>query len=402
MRIREIKKDVPVTPEYIEKNSWNHTFKIRTITPIYGGGVKAGYVDREMPIRASGIRGQLRFWWRLLQRNTDRSSKEIFEKERNLWGGMCEGGEDFSSKVQLRIMVDKSPFPTNDDRSYPAYATFPLREQMDDQGQERDSSEKKLIKENFEFLLKIQVPSEFKDELTHTLRWWGSFGGIGARTRRGMGSVKIVCEDNQLLKPVNFDEVEQLGCKLVVHRTESENPMDTWDLAINRLSKFRGRDNIGRSYWPEADAIRNITISDGHFAEKLRPRPEMIGLFPKAVLGLPILFKFKDPKDPVLTELSAYGKTRMASPLIIKTMALENDSFGAIVLKLPTSHLDTLDLSLTEMEAPQDNWKIEKTGGKSWWPTSEQIKIIKNRHSEFPMGPNHENAIDAFLVYFRR
>lgn len=37
------------------------------ITPMYGGGVKAGRVDCKMPIRASALRGQLRFWWRLLR-----------------------------------------------------------------------------------------------------------------------------------------------------------------------------------------------------------------------------------------------------------------------------------------------------------------------------------------------
>lgn len=33
----------------------------QTLTPLYGGGVKDGVVDTELPVRASTIRGQLRF-----------------------------------------------------------------------------------------------------------------------------------------------------------------------------------------------------------------------------------------------------------------------------------------------------------------------------------------------------
>lgn len=36
---------------------------------MYGGGVDAATVDLKMPIRVSAIKGQLRFWWRLLAKN---------------------------------------------------------------------------------------------------------------------------------------------------------------------------------------------------------------------------------------------------------------------------------------------------------------------------------------------
>jgi len=38
------------------------TRSYRLITPLFGGGVKAGVNDPITPIRASGIRGQLRFY----------------------------------------------------------------------------------------------------------------------------------------------------------------------------------------------------------------------------------------------------------------------------------------------------------------------------------------------------
>lgn len=86
---------------------WRASYHVTTLTPIYGGGVKAGHVDVTMPVRAAAIRGQLRFWWRLLQRHRrDRpitDDKTLFSLERSLWGGMAEEGRDYASKVRLRV-----------------------------------------------------------------------------------------------------------------------------------------------------------------------------------------------------------------------------------------------------------------------------------------------------------
>lgn len=54
------------------------------ITPMFGGGVTAGEVDPEMPIRASALRGQLRFWWRLLH-GAGKKPADLFADESDLW-----------------------------------------------------------------------------------------------------------------------------------------------------------------------------------------------------------------------------------------------------------------------------------------------------------------------------
>ncbi|MEI8633100.1 type III-B CRISPR module RAMP protein Cmr1 [Vibrio sp. PP-XX7] len=64
------------------KKEWV-SYQCTLVTPMYGGGVNAGEVDKEMPIRASAIRGQLRFWWRIACGPKD--SKALFEK-RKLFG----------------------------------------------------------------------------------------------------------------------------------------------------------------------------------------------------------------------------------------------------------------------------------------------------------------------------
>ena len=78
---------------------------------MYGGGVKAGEVDLNMPIRASALRGQLRFWWRLLNSATYPTSVGLFNAESALWGGISSNGPQAS---QVRLQVKASPVRSQD------------------------------------------------------------------------------------------------------------------------------------------------------------------------------------------------------------------------------------------------------------------------------------------------
>nr|HQV23989.1 type III-B CRISPR module RAMP protein Cmr1 [Agitococcus sp.] len=77
----------------IQESTWT-TLECQLVTPMYGGGVVSHTVDEKMPIRVSSIRGQLRFWWRLLATN---SSDDLWQRdaglsirqaEADLWGGI--------------------------------------------------------------------------------------------------------------------------------------------------------------------------------------------------------------------------------------------------------------------------------------------------------------------------
>ncbi len=78
-----------------------HTLSCELITPMYGGGTVSTKVDTKMPIRASAIRGQLRFWWRLLAKHKW-ELKDIPQKEKEIWGGIDSGG-GIAGNVLLRV-----------------------------------------------------------------------------------------------------------------------------------------------------------------------------------------------------------------------------------------------------------------------------------------------------------
>lgn len=122
--------------------------------------------------------------------------------------------------------------------------------------------------------------------------------------------------------------------------------MQSWNKIISHFQHFRQGINFarnlgngqrpGRSRWPEAESIRQIT---GRRAVN-HPRQHEIGVpyFPRAVFGLPIVFHFKDHHDSEDTILEPLGHaTRMASPVILKALAFSPHQavWIALFLKKP-------------------------------------------------------------------
>ena len=327
------------------------TARCELITPMFGGGVKPGEVDREMPIRASGLRGQLRFWWRLLHRHrTGKESADLFAAESALWGGISSEGPR-ASRVTLQIKqatkrapgdLSASASPSSAPGSVqvvskskldlPAYALILER-----------GEDPELLNAGYTFDLVLRFrqapPRQQQEEVLEALRWWASFAGVGARTRRGLGAVKVTGDDVELT-PVTADEVEARGGWMVTGQPAS-NATEAWKKAVCALQRFRqgagvGRNRgqgqfPGRSRWPEPDTIRCAT---GTHATMHKPEHRARGFYPRAAFGLPIVFHFKDKDDPRDQVLNPGGHDRMASPLILRPW-FDGQRYRPIALLLP-------------------------------------------------------------------
>lgn len=363
-----------------------------------------------MPIRASAIRGQLRYWWRFLQRNrTDGkalSGEKLFKAERDIWGGMAEGEEDHSSKVRLRVKIEKNTLLRfqGQKRQYaedePKYALFPAREQTQTIPHQ---PAKDLIwpdpKTNIDlvFELLLNAPDKYMDEIERTLRWWITFGGIGARTRRGCGSIHCLEPE---LDPISVPEAEAAGCELKFQGNLKGDALFTWKKAVNCLHKFRQGENVGRngrfgrSKWPEPDSIREITRrysgkNPRAGCKNHEPEHEARISFPRAAFGLPIIFKFKDDTrcgEPLQTELAPTDVERLASPLILTPYPEHVDEtrrYKPAALLMSRNHLQTISLRLDEDQI------------ESWWDASKAtFDPIKNN--------NGTDALTAFMNFFAR
>ncbi len=354
-------------------------------TPMYGGGVAAGQVDKAMPIRASGIRGQLRFWWRLLNnRNGRLSPKDLFREERELWGGLA-GGDAKASMVGLRVQGEPAGrrLRPKSELRLPSYGL--ILEPGEDPC---------LLQEGYAFKAVISFDDRLDEgqrgRVRECIRWWASFGGVGARTRRGFGAVTASAHE-----PVSVDEVQALGGWMEVGPAAA-NASDAWQRAIERLEGFRqaphgrgGGKGPGRSNWPEADTIRRKA---GQWS--LEPKHSVDGFFPRAAFGLPIVFHFKDKSDPSDATLEPAEKhDRMASPLILRPY-FDGQAHRPLALLLP-GWKERIGVTVALRGAAAG-----KGQSVAAWPADADNRKRLADQIE-PMRGRGEDVLSAFMHYFK-
>jgi len=406
-------EQIPECPEVPSNRSTelvSRDYAIRLVTPLFGGGVEPGEADPSLPIRGASIRGQLRFWWRttcgrLLPTNKMwRREEEIF------------GSRDFPSPLEVEVSrvqgIERLKASEAIDRDSPVrYALFPAIE-----------NETCLLKDGLTFHLKLRWPSagglqsmraaqnrrrdkvrqrplpatirEITADIEAAIWAWCRFGGLGARTRRGVGAI------HSEPLPAPGTAKPSLHARIFIGAgigTGWEKAIQAWKESIRVYREFRqaprgkihkktiptnaGPKSIdvpGRSHWPEADSIRRITGCslqpaagsshpavpadvDTHDHSAPVAPASLLPAFPRAALGLPINFHFvdgpepngpgeanRDPQDVQIVPLLSVGGgrkepcERMASPVITRPLFVDAQWRPAIIVfKAP--HLAALE-----------------------------------------------------------
>lgn len=324
----------------------SRTYRFKTITPLFGGGVKAGFSDVDCLVRASSIRGQLRFWWRATKGAGCESLEVLKARENKIWGSPDRG-----SPILIKVM-NISPSRTKDRENVKnsafgysihdpeGYALFPLRSQ---------SEVNKIHMPGIQFDLSVTwKDGELEVELMAALKAWANFGGIGGRTRRGLGAVE--CDDLRL----NENQLRELIPDLhggqrdwsvlesiMVSRNQTADLARAWKETVRPMKEFRQNVGIGRhpstnnkpagpSKWPEANTVRDLTragISNhgpvGH--------PALPVGAPRGELGLPIVFEFYsdngfNPQTPKCQLIPTNGRERYASPFCLRPIRLAGEN----------------------------------------------------------------------------
>ena len=393
-----------------------HSIQCQLVTPLYGGGVESATVDERMPIRVSAIRGQLRIWWRLLAKHKWKlgSDVEIRRAEFALWGGM--GKEAHASEVFLKVEnvgeatvvpykdYATKPNPNNPHLMMPtelAYVFFPASNETNPDVTHEVIKEGLTWDLHFRFANSLQQDAERVAQVVETLRWWGQFGGLGFRSRRGTGAVHaLACEDYPEIATVpDAQEVTDAGCQLATLGA-SGSALEAWKKAITKLRDFRQAPNIGRnpssnfpkpagrSRWPEPDAIRRI---QKRASPKHEPVHKAGNVFPRGLFGMPIIFHFVDAGEPKDMQLKPKGKDkeRMPSPIIIRPIFAGQDKdkikWQPAALLLPFEHLNEMNVELKDSSHEIALWKPS---------LAEHVRPIAEYNATHPL--------IAFMNYFKK
>ncbi len=320
---RDISAKYSIPPELPQRKESYLDLEFRVMTALYGGGAEAGHNDVEDPFRIPAIRGQLRFWWRATAGAQYANPDDLRKAEAAIWGST-----ELASKVRLRMLfADRGTEraaagmgPSGRwEKLQPDYALFPAQEDRKHIGN---------LYFGGRFRLEVAVEGGVQTDVDTALWAWVTFGGIGGRTRRGAGSLYCAPYTYQWREEAIHAGANRgwpvLTGGTAVMGAQTYSWQRCWEQCIEMLRDFRQKRYRlrGRSTWPEPDQIRRLTEQ---WAPQHAPvHPEKT--FPRARLGLPIIFHFKTPEDPEPTTLNVMDKegteARMASPVILKPWAV--------------------------------------------------------------------------------
>lgn len=285
-----------------------------------------------IPVREASVANLIRNWWRMCYAGNYSNLKELAAAEAERFGSTKQRG-----KVEIITSTIRGGIALPLERDWPAYALFPW-----------NGVENPPFAIDMRFLVKVVCPHEFKDEVQYAIAAWVHLGGIGQRTRRGLGSLRTAHGQIPLLselfagrtdtqRPALLTTLPRRENVLVSYGDDDGTPedparpkdknIDAWCAAVKKYRYFRQgegfvrqerssvRGHPGKSYYPEPGTIRRWTGVSDH-----EPTVLFDG-FPRADLGLPIIFEFPGggnllPKTELTTGVKDHA--RFASPIITK------------------------------------------------------------------------------------
>lgn len=309
-------------------------FQIRATTHCYVGGADPG---RPEWLRIPTLRGLLRFWYRAKLGIVD--TKHLFDLESRVFGSTRHGQ---GVRILPRGNADvrwRSP-GGGVWRKYLGYGAV-------------DDRERKGQSPTAEYDFVALGRKEQLEEFRSALQLLHLFGGVGARSRRGWGSIEVTTYPEPLFVSPNTSARQWLATSLgQVFPDPSDTPNRRTDLpfypAFSRHTRIRLMAGT-----PTADAVHRAFYKTYHGVAKdrsLRDTETVTGetppvlAAPRVAFGLP--WQGKNSRDRMTQYSADYeenGRTtkiqRRASPLFFKVLRAPNHQFYGVLLHLKSRFL---------------------------------------------------------------
>jgi CRISPR-associated protein Cmr1 len=321
-------------------------------------------------------------------------------------------GEDDGKASKVLLKVTNLPTVQKVKNNLVSYENFPrLKYVLFPAYNETDPSLKphKLLTADgitwdLDFAFTPTISPEQKTQVIETLQWWANFGGLGFRSRKGLGAFYVSeCQDfPKICESLSSDDVAKANCQLV-QKNIAPNAIAALETAIQKLSDFRQKAGVGRnepseeakkhkkpagrSCFPEPDALRRIQRNLG-YDRRHEPVHPAGNIFPRGAFGLPILFHSHQEKAVNATLEPSFGE-RLASPLILRPVfaGIKDDKplFKASALVLPYQYILDMKVILKGNETEYPIWQKDR---------AQDIRPIAENGGGDPL--------QAFLTYFAK
>ncbi len=326
-----------------------------TIEPwLFAGGAVPRRHDPIAALRPTSVLGQVRFFWRLLRPVAEcEPLKQIKEAEARSFGGASRPAP-FSIAVRAGASGRKVDVPKIGQPG--GYVTFSGREEPPRAG--RPGTPQAELSEGVTATVTFTFAAEPDPSVRAAIRAWALLGGVGGRTRRGLGAVQVAGGPPttaaleaalRQLVPAGTADAKGGGGMRSIREIWIGTGQPTARACLDKLDKWYreyrqdrrpGRPRPGRSFWDEPELIRVLT---GQRAKKHAPLANPPGRhapgWARGVLGLPIVFKFKDDPDGDPQQTQQQGAPggadtydRMASPILFRPVRVGATYAPVVVL----------------------------------------------------------------------
>lgn len=272
----------PTIPPLEENELALADLQLQMVTPMFGGGVEAGKLNEDNLIRPSSIRGHLRFWWRASNAARFETLKGLHAEETRLWGTAADDANPEVGNAAIRIQVmdvgkrEKGTTFPHDDPQAPKYVLFPFYPQDHGNTPAQDGriGVTFRLRVSVSPLLRGVTKTECLEAARQALWAWIVFGGIGARTRRGCGTLRCIDGQELPLTASQFQPPRDLwsaadwigraiaelpgddsacpgfpslaGCRVVINDHEASH-LDAWLRAVAPFETFLQGRGVGRN-----------------------------------------------------------------------------------------------------------------------------------------------------------
>jgi CRISPR-associated protein Cmr1 len=186
-------------------------FEIEVITPMFLAGANTHCAE----LRAPSIKGALRFWWRAISNIPD--IRSLKQKEGEVFGDTTYKASTIVHVEPIeKLAISKElktrgyTFPVHGRNvhilDYLAYGTHKYEKGKG------NVYHKEHIAPGSRFRLKIDSAEKHAQEVLLALAWMIHYGGIGARSRNGFGSMATTIErpdTRNFLDPVSYSAVSK-------------------------------------------------------------------------------------------------------------------------------------------------------------------------------------------------
>jgi CRISPR-associated protein Cmr1 len=332
--------------------------KCRTISPMFMYGS-----DKTPELRPSEFKGMIRYWWRLLQLESDHI--KLRKKEAEIFGGTQE--KEGKSKVRIKVYPQPKEFAKNLKENYKLDWSF-NKQRRTLEGKHAGIGyflysviQENYLKPDFEFYIEI-TSNDTNAFRNATNALWAAIylGGFGTRSRRGAGSIEVKEVKSTTHLNVDF-KIPQVNSHKEIKEYLEKNIKKIYNKDNKNLRELKYPSLYNakililepKNQW--IDALNEIGINYLNYRKKLKK-------YEKTIFGLPLIGN----PSKIYVDVDKSEKTtitRMASPLIISLIRSNNKVYPIMV-----------KLSVPQIIAGKEvKYKYEKWQNQGMKPINDSI-----------------------------